>query len=114
MQNYATSKNYIEDQCDTYLHIDPSSIILHLYDPNTETPRSSSEWWVRHLVSTCQVQIYSQLFAQAVGVGDDVGVAVGFAVVGAAVVGVLLELKVGVNKQVSSQFAVYQGLHAPL
>jgi hypothetical protein len=29
-----------------------------------------------------------QLFAQAVGVGDDVGVAVGFAVVGAAVVGV--------------------------
>ena len=45
-----------------------------------------------------------QLFAQAVGVGDDVGVAVGFAVVGAAVVGVLVGLKVGVNKQ------VYQGL----
>ena len=47
-----------------------------------------------------------QLFAQAAGVGKNVGAIVGFAVVGVAVVGV----NVGVNKQVSSQFAVYQGL----
>ena len=65
MQNYATSKNYIEDQRNTYLHIDSSFLFLHLCDPNTETPRSIQEWWGRLLVSTCQVQIYSNYLGKA-------------------------------------------------
>ena len=59
VQNYATSKNYIEDQRGTYLHIDSSSLFLHLCGPNMKTSRSSPEWWERHQASTCQVQIHS-------------------------------------------------------
>ena len=74
MQNYATSKNYIENQCGTYLHIGPSSIILHLCDPNTETPRTSPEWWERHRFSTCQVQMYSNYLHTPSASGKTLGV----------------------------------------